>query len=340
MCRATAQCRADHLGHPRAPERLHHRPDREAPRPPRHLRRERLRRPVLARRQVARADAHRPAQRARVAHDREPAVVGHLQPLVPVRRPAVRRLEPRRQPPELRRRPRPEPEGPVDMHPGALRPRQRDQLGERIERPAHHVPRLQAHHHRPLEPVQHPRQRLRPHPPLAVRLGHMHALRPEAEQPQAQVHRRMRLAARAPPAPRAPRTARAPRRPSPARPSSAPRAAASAVKFAIVAPVVKPTPASRGSPSRSSTQPGRHLLRRRGGRRRIGEGRVLPPGRGQPVGRHPGRMRRPDHPAMEARVHHAERSRPRPGAPARPRPRPPAGRAPAPARRSAPAPRA
>ena len=36
--------------------------------------------------------------------------------------------------------------------------------------------------------------------------------------------------------------------------SSAPRAAASAVKFAIVAPVVRPTPASRGRPSRSSSQ--------------------------------------------------------------------------------------
>ena len=53
----------DHLGDALPPERHQHRPDREAARPPRHLRREGLGRPVLAARQVARADAHRPLQR-------------------------------------------------------------------------------------------------------------------------------------------------------------------------------------------------------------------------------------------------------------------------------------
>ena len=41
----------------------------------------------------------------------------------------------------------------------------------------------------------------------------------------------------------------------PARASSAPRAAASPVTFAICAPVVSPTPESSGSPSSSSNHP-------------------------------------------------------------------------------------
>ena len=81
----------------------------------------------------------------RVAHHGEAAVVGHLQPLVPVRRPAVGLVDPRRQRarsagqrgPRARRR-----------RPHAPRRRlaraERDQLGEGVERAADHVARLQA----------------------------------------------------------------------------------------------------------------------------------------------------------------------------------------------------
>ena len=198
------------------------------------------------------------------------------------------------------------------MHPGAPRPRQRDQFGERVERPAADISRLQANHHRPLESRQHRGQRIRPHPPLGVRRRHMHPLAP-----------RTRAAAgsdctdecTSPPSTTC--TSGAPKSPlastsQPAPRSSAFRAAASAVKFAIVAPVREPDARRLRQSEKLEHPPGRHLLRRRRRRRRIGERRVLPPGRSQPVRRHPRRMRRPDHPAMEVRRWSCRAARPPP----------------------------
>ena len=82
------------------------------------------------------------------------------------------------------------------MHPGALGPRQRDQLGEGIERAAADVARLQADHRparrAPPAPRPAPPARIRP---SRVRRRDMHPRRAEAEQPQRQLHRGMHLAA-------------------------------------------------------------------------------------------------------------------------------------------------
>ena len=99
MCRATAQCRSTISASPCRPSAFS---TAQTAKP-------RARRDISGEnasgarfspaRQVARGDAHRPLQRRRVAHDRQPAVVGHLQPLVRVRRPAVGRRRARRSAP-------------------------------------------------------------------------------------------------------------------------------------------------------------------------------------------------------------------------------------------------
>ena len=86
----------------------------------------------------------------------------------------------------------------------------------------------------------------------------------------------------------------------PTRRRTASRAAASAVKLAIVAPVVKPTDVPRGRPNRSTSQWPATVSIGRGGRRGDRRRRVLVPHAGQPVRRDGRGQAAPDHEAEEA----------------------------------------
>ena len=83
----------DQLGQPRAAERAQRRPDLDAARAARELGREVGRVAHAARRgEVLGRHRHRRAQRLGVAHEREAAVVRHVEPLVRVGRPGVGQL--------------------------------------------------------------------------------------------------------------------------------------------------------------------------------------------------------------------------------------------------------
>ena len=84
------------------------------------------------------------------------------------------------------------------------------------------------------------------------------------------------------------------------------RAAASAVKLAIIPPVTNPTDAAGGSPSRSSDPAARDLFDHRGrGRGRVQAGVVVPTAR-QPVGRERGRVAAADDEPEVARSRDAQ----------------------------------
>ena len=91
------------------------------------------------RRQVRRVDAERGRHRRFVAHDGDPAVVGHVERLVGVGRPRVRALGARHQVPQARGCRRPQPERAVDVHPGAVQVRDVDRRREVVERAGVHV---------------------------------------------------------------------------------------------------------------------------------------------------------------------------------------------------------
>ena len=76
------------------------------------------------------------------------------------------------------------------------------------------------------------------------------------------------------------------------------------MKLATVAPVTKPTEASRGRSSRSSSQLRGHVLEAAAAGVGVMVAAVLAPGAGQPVGRDADRVRGADDPAEEARAGH------------------------------------
>ena len=71
------------------------------------------------------------------------------------------------------------------MHPRAVRPRERDQLGERVEGARVHLARLQAHDRvAGLDPRQCRREGIGQHPPLAVRRDDHDLLAADPEEPR------------------------------------------------------------------------------------------------------------------------------------------------------------
>ena len=136
----------DQLGETHAPERAQRRPHLDAARATRQLRRVVARVALLRlRRQILRRDRHRGLQRVRIADEREPAVVGHVEPLVRVGRPRVGVGDTGA---ELRARGSrrgPEAERAVNVHPCARGVRLRANLRNGVERARVHVARLHAH---------------------------------------------------------------------------------------------------------------------------------------------------------------------------------------------------
>ncbi len=245
----------DELRDARAAERAQRRVDREpagraaTPRGPSRSSSARSRRAH----EVGGGHAHRRGVGGAVADRDDAAVVGHVEPLVAVGRPRVGVAGARHEVRERRARRRPQAERAVDVHPRAVLARGGGDLGERVERARVDVARLRAHD-RGRRRRASARERVGAHP------------RPGRRPPRPRPPRaRTRAAAapatrsRAPPRRRTPQRRRAASPCSstsqPARASSAPRAAASPVTFAICAPVVSPTPDSGGRPSRSSSQP-------------------------------------------------------------------------------------
>lgn len=96
--------------------------------------------------------------------EREPAVVGHVEPLVPVAGPRVRELHPVHQMPGGRVRGRPQPERTVHMHPGAVAVRDIAACPQIVAGAGVDVTCLQAHHRRTSRAVAQRRfQRGHPH---------------------------------------------------------------------------------------------------------------------------------------------------------------------------------
>ena len=105
----------------------------KSPRPPRPVRGPVQLIAVFAgRRQVAGGQGHGRPVRGGVADKGQAAIHRRVQPFVGVGGPRVRQFHSRDQLPARRAGLGPEAEGAVDMHPGARRPRHRDQLGVRV----------------------------------------------------------------------------------------------------------------------------------------------------------------------------------------------------------------
>ena len=189
---AWRQLRSIRSSRPLRPERAERGPDVDAARPARELRRV-VGRIAQARlgRQVLGGDRHRRAQRLGVAHEREAAVVGDVQPLVAVGRPRVGEAEALDEVRPARGCGGPQAEGAVDVQPGARRARRLGDRRQRVERAGVEVAGLRAHDGGRRER----RQRLGPHAPLPVH-GHAHeAVAAEADEPERLDQRRMRLLA-------------------------------------------------------------------------------------------------------------------------------------------------
>ena len=98
--------------------------------------------------EVRRCVLHRGGMGIRVRAERDAAVVGHVQPLVPVRRPRVGLGVARDEVAERRARRRPQPERPVDVHPCVDRLRRLGHGGEIVDRTGVHLSGLGAHDRR------------------------------------------------------------------------------------------------------------------------------------------------------------------------------------------------
>ena len=153
------------------------------------------------------------------------------------------------------------------MDPRAVLARGGDDVGQRVDRAGVDVARLRAHDRRAVAGRQRRGERVGAHRALAVDRDDLDRRAPEPEQPQRAPDRHVRLLAREHAQRRRAARGPAPPRPSPARASSACRAAASPVTFAICAPVVSPTPDVGRQPEQLEQPPARDLLDHRGGGR-------------------------------------------------------------------------
>ena len=92
--------------------------------------------------EIARLHIHRAAVRGFIANNGEAAVIGGLQPLVPVGRPRIGAFDPIEQVAMPLARPRPQPERAINVEPAARRAHQRHDFGEGIADPGVDLPGL------------------------------------------------------------------------------------------------------------------------------------------------------------------------------------------------------
>ena len=255
--RAARAARPGRRRHDR-PEAAQRGPGREAASPARELGRPLLR---VARclDQVVAVHRHRRASASGVADDGEPAVVGHVERLVRVGRPgvgvgeaatSVAAIAARRAPKARTRRRR------APRRRARGRPRRSRRRGRRRREwmlPACSTTIAGSVGRRRASPSASARIR-----PCVV--DRDHAGSTEAEEAQRQVDRRVPLRADHDAHRRCRRPARPARRPSRPGAGRVSRAAARQVKFAIVAPVTKPTADPAGSPEQVQQPAARHLL--------------------------------------------------------------------------------
>ena len=188
----------DQSGHAGTAERAERRIDREPARPSGELRRPFIVVALAARTlQIGSRPRHGGTVGGGVAHECEPAVVGHIEPFVRVGGPGVRRGDTVEQVAEARARPGPEAERPVDVHPGvSVRARQTGDLAERIERAGVHVAGLRADDRGRARGVPEcVAQGVGKHATLAVGLHFDHAGIAQAEQPERAVDGDVRFVA-------------------------------------------------------------------------------------------------------------------------------------------------
>ena len=237
--------------------------------------------------------------------EREPAVVGDVEPLVRVRRPGVRLLRARREVSELRGGAGPEPERAVDVQPGPCVRTERGDLLERVEGTGVHLACLGTDDGRTARAAKCLVQRGNLHAALPVDLEADRASVPEPEQPERPVDRDVALSAG---------EDRDGRRPG------------ETVRLHVPADALEHGVASRGetrhvchlAPGDEGERRGRRdpeqlleplardLLDDRRRRAADDEARVLIPRRRQPVGREGGRERPADDEAEVAPARHAD----------------------------------
>ena len=119
--------------------------------------------------QIGGRHRHGRAMRLRVAHDRDAAVVGHVEPLVRIRRPRIRKLDAVGDAAHVAARACPKAERAVDVQPRTALARHVGDRAQRIERTRVHVARLCAYDHRAVEHVHRLAQAVHPHAALLVR---------------------------------------------------------------------------------------------------------------------------------------------------------------------------
>ena len=283
---AWPQVRSTRSARPSRPSERSDGPELDAARPARHLRREvRTARASLAGHEIRRQTIAIAARSAvGVADERDAAVVADVGPLVRRRSPtSPRRSKPSARCAERGRRRGPEAERAVDVHPraGVARPPQISR--RRIERAGVHVAGLDADDGAGVESAAARRRASGP----ARRPGTLRTRRGRARGAPSAFstetctsppdHDGQRRRARA---------VRRARRPSRRAPARAWRAAASAVKLAIVAPVTSAPPQPAGQPEQVAHPLERDVLERRRGGRHHAQRDVLVPGARQPARRH------------------------------------------------------
>ena len=144
--------------------------------------------------EVGAGEGERARQRRRVAHDRERAVVGHVEPLVGVERPGVGQLDAGGQVRAAGRGGGPEPERAVDVEPGAVLAADGGDLRERVEGARVHVAGLGADDRGPV--AERVAQRGGVHPALVVGRQADRRVAPEPDDAQRVEDRRVRLLVR------------------------------------------------------------------------------------------------------------------------------------------------
>ena len=306
----------DELGDPAAAELADRRVDRE----PAGAAGE-LRRPVqlVARAalvgvdQVVGVDGGRAAVRLRAGAEHDPAVVGNVQPFVPVGRPRVRPLGAVDQVREARARRRPQPKAPSTCSQAPAASAASAIAWKSVERAGVHLAGLRADDRRAVVRRRAPRG-ARPGASALV-VGRDPLDRARAEADEASARGKVECAF----SPAKTRIGGAPVRPfsSTSQPTSAStwlRAAAIAVACAIWVPVTNANDCARGMPQEVDEPLAGDLLGDRAPQGRRRTGRVLVPGRGQPVG---GQRRRDGTADDEAEVARRPGSRPPPRCPPR-----------------------
>ena len=196
-CRASAEVALHHRAVAVAAVGAQRRPDRQRAGAPRVLGRQEagVGARVVGRREVGRADVEGPRQPAGVAHEREAAVVGHVQPLVPVAGDRVRALDSLGQRTRLRREAREQAEGAVDVQPGAVRLGQVGDRGDRVEVAGVDLAGVGDHDRRPVVLGQPSLERVEVEAPGCVARQPLDVRLPQAEHPDGLHRARMDVAA-------------------------------------------------------------------------------------------------------------------------------------------------